>query len=156
MTDRFPHAELLLDQDLVTEAQEKRLTGMLAELGLRVDARRTLPDRGVAELGWVVLLALPLQGFLSELGAQIVKDVYAAVKSVLRREPRERTAAQPARELLVLHDSASGLRVVLEADLPPEAYQQLFELDMTAYHIGPLHYDLERGRWRSELDEAGE
>ncbi|MFE2942041.1 hypothetical protein ACFXKG_23775 [Streptomyces sp. NPDC059255] len=158
-------AELLLDRD-VTDAQKDQLVSMLGELGVRADARRALAHRGPAELGWVVLLALPLHSFLSGLGAEAVKDAYTGVKSLLRRGPRDAGAGAGSEEAggdagggeaggpLVLHDSVSGLRVVLEADLPAEAYRQLVALDLTAYRIGPLHYDRHRGTWRSELDEA--
>ena len=44
--------------------------------------------------------------------------------------------------------------VVLEADLPAEAYRQLTALDLSRFSHGPVHYDLGRGRWRAELDEA--
>ncbi|MEV7871018.1 hypothetical protein AB0P17_34085 [Streptomyces sp. NPDC088124] len=152
-------AELLLDRD-VTDAQKDQLVSMLGDLGVRADARRALAHRGPAELGWVVLLALPLHSFLSGLGAEAVKDVYTGVKSLLRRGPRGDGAGSGGGDAgedgapLVLHDSVSGLRVVLEADLPAEAYRQLVALDLTAYRIGPLHYDRHRGTWRSELDEA--
>lgn len=55
---------------------------------------------------------------------------------------------------LVLQDPGTRLRIVLEADLPEEAYAQLTRLDLTAFRIGPLHYDRALGRWRSPLDEA--
>jgi hypothetical protein len=42
--------------------------------------------------------------------------------------------------------------VVLEADLPIEAYQALVALDLLAFRQGPVHYDRQRGTWRSELN----
>ncbi|MDQ3055753.1 MAG: hypothetical protein M3R66_18645, partial [Actinomycetota bacterium] len=47
----------------------------------------------------------------------------------------------------------SGGQVVLEADLPAEAYEALVALDLSAFRQGPVHYDRQRGRWRSEPDE---
>ncbi len=44
-------------------------------------------------------------------------------------------------------------QVVLEADLPAEAYEALVALDLSAFRQGPVHYDRQRGRWRSEPDE---
>jgi hypothetical protein len=38
--------------------------------------------------------------------------------------------------------------------LPDVAYQQLVGLDLARFHLGPLHYDRQQRRWRSELDEA--
>lgn len=53
----------------------------------------------------------------------------------------------------MLQDAVTGLRVVLEPDLPAESYRQLLSLDLTKFTHGPLHYDPARARWRSELDE---
>jgi hypothetical protein len=39
--------------------------------------------------------------------------------------------------------------VVLEADLPAEAYEALVALDLSVFRQGPVHYDRQRGRWRS-------
>jgi hypothetical protein len=44
--------------------------------------------------------------------------------------------------------------LVLEADLPGDAYSKLMALDLSQFSIGPLHYDQARHCWRSELDEA--
>jgi hypothetical protein len=55
--------------------------------------------------------------------------------------------------VLVPQDAATRLRVVLEADLLAEAYQALVALDLSAFRQGPVHYDRQRGKWRSELDE---
>lgn len=52
-----------------------------------------------------------------------------------------------------MQDAATRLQVVLEADLPAEAYQALVTLDLSAFGQGPAHYDRHRGEWRSELNE---
>jgi hypothetical protein len=36
--------------------------------------------------------------------------------------------------------------VVLEADLPAEAYEALVALDLSVFRQGPVHYDRQRGR----------
>jgi hypothetical protein len=75
---------------------------------------------------------------------------YAGLKKLVSRLHHGKTAAVP----LVLSDPDTGLRIVLDADLPIDAYKQLCDLDLAKYRIGPLHYDQAHGRWRSELDEA--
>jgi hypothetical protein len=66
-----------------------------------------------------------------------------------------RRAPAPARARpLVLRDAASGLRVVLDRDLPAEGYQQLLVLDLSQFQAGPVHYDRAADRWRSEIDES--
>ncbi|MGH4023069.1 MAG: hypothetical protein ACRDRV_00620 [Pseudonocardiaceae bacterium] len=153
MVDAPLSAELLLSSD-VSEEQIQDLVTTFSRFGVTTRVRSLLNHRGPADLEWLVLAALPLQAFLSGLGAEAVKDVYASLMRLVRRLPG---TSQPAANVvpLVLQDSRSGVRIVLEPDLPGQAYQQLWELDLTQYRIGPLHYDRAGQRWRSELDEAG-
>lgn len=134
-------------------------------------------------LTWVVLAALPLQAFLSVLGEKLADDAHdrllAAVRQVadryeaIRRGRAGRAVAvaagdgeagpagaggdsrSPASPMpLVLMDSDSRLKIVIEADLPAESIGPLVALDLSQFKIGPVHYDKAAGRWRSELDEA--
>ncbi|MFD9886011.1 hypothetical protein ACFWZT_31655 [Streptomyces alboflavus] len=153
MPDAPPlRAELLLDQE-APEALGQDLTAALDGLGVRTArVRRTVDHRGVGDLPWLVLVSLPLQAFLGGLGAEAVRDAYASFKGVVRRAAGRGDGGAP--RPLVLQDDRSGLSVVLEPDLPAEAYEQLLGLDLTTFRMGPLHYDRRLGRWRSELDEA--
>ncbi|MEU6002398.1 hypothetical protein ABZ837_31885 [Streptomyces sp. NPDC047197] len=156
MTDTPLPAELLLDRDASDELR-RDLVSALEGLGVRTArVRRAVDHRGAADIPWIMLASLPLQAFLSGLGAEAVKDSYAALKDVVRRSARaaDSTAAASAPRPLVLQDRRTGLRVVLEPGLPGEAYDQLLGLDLARFGEGPLHYDREQGRWRSELDEA--
>jgi hypothetical protein len=147
-----PRAELIFDHEIADELEEQ-LVATFREFGYEIEFRRTLTHRGVAELGWLVLAALPLQAFLSGLGSEAVKDIYASVRKLAKT--RTKKTVDTGRTIpLVLQDSNSDLKIILEPDLPEEAYQQLAGLDLSAYRIGPLHYDRHRKMWRSELDEA--
>ncbi|GAB2869224.1 hypothetical protein GCM10027074_41140 [Streptomyces deserti] len=156
MTEAPLRAELLFAQE-VSEVLEKELTARFRELGMpAVRVRRALSHRGPAELQWLVLASLPLQAFLSGLGSEAVKDGYLALKDLVSRLFRRDGTAQgeATPRPLVLQDERSGLRIVLEPDLPQRAYEQLAVLDLTQFSVGPLHYDRALRRWRSELDEA--
>ncbi|WJV45510.1 hypothetical protein [Streptomyces flavofungini] len=156
MPDALPlRAEVLLDQD-APEALAQDLVAALDDLGVRTArVRRAVAHRGVGDLAWLALASLPLQAFLSGLGAEAVRDAYASLKGLVRRGADPGAAgADGAPRPLVLQDDRSGLSVVLEPDLPAEAYEQLLGLDLTTFQVGPLHYDRQLGRWRSELDEA--
>ncbi|MEV0258890.1 hypothetical protein AB0H82_32090 [Streptomyces sp. NPDC050732] len=166
MTDAPPRAELLLDRE-VPEDLRQELVAAFDRLGVPpVRVRRTLDHRGAADIPWIVLASLPLQAFLSGLGAEAVKDAYDAFKGVVRRtarpaspadgtmgEARETRETREARPM-VLRDAVTGLDIVLEPDLPAEAYETLTALDLAEFAVGPLHYDRAQGRWRSVLDEA--
>ncbi|MWA14322.1 hypothetical protein [Streptomyces sp. BA2] len=159
MTDAPPlPAELLLDRD-ASDDLRRDLVSALEGLGVHTArVRRAVDHRGAADIPWIMLASLPLQAFLSGLGAEAVKDSYAALKDVVRRSSHSADPADPssgpAPRPLVLQDRRTGLRVVLEPGLPGEAYEQLLGLDLARFSEGPLHYDREQGRWRSELDEA--
>lgn len=146
-----PHAELLFDHGISVELAGD-LEATFRQLGFVTSARRRLPHRGPNELTWLMLAALPLQAFLTGIGAEAVKDVYAKAKQLA---PSGRKAGGAGNQVpLVLQDTRTELRIVLEADLPAEAIRQLVGLDLGAYRAGPLHYDQRQKKWRSELDEA--
>jgi hypothetical protein len=121
---------------------------LLAGLGVEAVVERTLPHRAASPFDWIVLLALPLHALLSTVGALAMTDLYAAAKRLGSKR------SESARPPLVLEDSGTGLRVILEADLPPEALAKLCELELHRFRHGPLRYDKDRKAWRSELDEA--
>lgn len=156
MTRTPLRAELLVDEELPNALRHELLT-TLAGLGVHPGTvRAPVTHRGPAELGWLVLVSLPLHAFLSGLGQEAVRDAYQALRRLVTALARHRRRVDdtPPPRPLVLHDTHSGVRVVLEPDLPPAAYTQLHTLDLTTFRHGPVHYDRARQRWRSELDEA--
>ena len=148
-------AEVFLDGQIPAD-EEWTLVDALAVLGVRTHAKVVPARRGLGELHWLVLVSLPLQAFLTSVGSRLAEDAYQgfqrAVGRLLGRAQGQPAAEQP--RPMVLQDTASGLQVVLEADLPDAAYQQLVAMDLAKFHLGPLHYDRQQRRWRSELDEA--
>lgn len=134
--------------------QERIITEAFEAVAGPVRIRRALAYRGPAELQWLVLAALPLQAFLSGLGGAATEDAYEGLKHLVNRVLGRPSKQSDDGRVLVLRDTGSNLEIVLEADLPAAAYQQLLQLDLSRFRRGPLHYDLARGRWRSELDEA--
>jgi hypothetical protein len=147
--DPPPRAELLFDHEISTELAGN-LEGTFRRLGFVTNTRRRLPHRGPDEFTWLMLAALPLQAFLSGIGSEVVKDLYAKAK---RLSPSGRKVDE-AQIPLVLQDTKTELKIVLDADLPAEAIRQLVGLDLGGYRFGPLHYDQQQKKWRSAVDEA--
>jgi hypothetical protein len=146
-------ADVLIDGDVPVD-QERLLVDALARLGVTARTRVVPARRGVQELGWVVLASLPLQAFLTKLGSSVAEEAVQGLRSLVRRL-LHRDAPTPAEgRPMVLRDAATGLEVVLEPDLPDEAFRALVGLDLSQFELGPVHFDRHRGRWRSELDEA--
>ena len=147
-------ADVLIDAEVPAD-QERLLEEALAGLGVTARTRVVPPRRGVTELSWLVLVSLPLQAFLSNVGGRLADDAYRALRAVVRRLAHRDRPTPGAQRPMVLRDVATGLQVVLEPDLPDGAYRQLVALDLSQFQFGPVHYDRHRSRWRSELDEAG-
>ena len=146
-------ADLFVDPQLAQELQDLAI-GSMAALGVSARVRIVPPRRGGSELQWLVLAALPLQAFLTSIGGKIADDAYTGFQSAVNKLLRRESPQLPHPRPMVLQDTVSGLRIVLDHDLPPEGYQQLLTLDLSRYRLGPVHYDRVHQRWRSELDET--
>lgn len=150
------HADVFVDKPIAA-AEVDRIAAQFAAIGLTTDLRVAAPRRSLEDVTLVILAALPFQPFVSQLATDFADDAYARLKAfatnVLHRKKPADAGAEAPKDVLVLQDTATGVRVVLEPDLPAESYRQLLSLDLTKFAQGPVHYDLARKRWRSELDE---
>ena len=152
-------AEILVAERL-SEAGSRELVRAFEEVGLAAVVREVPPRRGLEDLAWLALVAIPLKPFYDELAKDVAADGYRRLKSAAtavfqRVGGTERTSSgTPDPRLLLLEDTATGVQIVIEPDLPDESYAQLLELDLSTFRHGPVHYDRHRRRWRSERDEA--
>jgi hypothetical protein len=120
----------------------------LATIGVTATAQLAPTQRTLDGVGWLVLAVLPLQAFLSGLGSKLAEDVHHGLKDVVDRILHRSNPGRHERAL-VLQDRATGIQVVLESDLPTEAYRQLVTLDLSAFQGGPVRYDRNRNTWQS-------
>ncbi|MFF4506562.1 hypothetical protein [Streptomyces sp. NPDC001401] len=164
INEPLAHIELLLRRDVDSEAACE-LRDRFEKLGFATDVRHVHHARDVGVIVWLVLAALPLRAFLDGVAGQAATDSYQGIKRLVEClvPGRERLLADesaatvpvqaPAVAPLVLQDWGSGLQVVLEADLPPEAYRQLVGLDLSDFRTGPVRYDKDLACWRPVPDE---
>lgn len=153
MSNRDPLAAEVLVKAEVSAEEEQTIVEAFRALDVAARTRMAPTLRGIEQLHWLVLAALPLQAFLSGFGSVIAEDVAQGLKRLVGRVFGAKRQTASSAQVLVLQDTATRLQVVLEANLPTEAYQALVALDLSAFRQGPVHYDRQRGRWRSELDE---
>ena len=152
--DRAPAADVLLAEAVPPEA-EAEIQRLFGDLGMTVRTRSVPAQRGLSDVTWLVLATLPLEAFVKALVGDLTEDAYGRLKVLLARLRRHGAArSEEDPRPMVLQDPVSRLRVVLEPDLPMAAYKQLIKLDLSRFRQGPLHYDQQRSRWRSELDES--
>jgi hypothetical protein len=138
-------------------ADEHDVMEAFATAGVAATIRSAPTQRSLNGVEWLVLAMLPLHAFLSGLGSNLAEDLYQGLKDVVGRILRRSKPGRHERAL-VLQDTATGLQVVLEAELPIEAYQQLVTLDLSAFHGGTMRYDRSRNAWQSNpvSEPAGE
>jgi hypothetical protein len=129
-------------------ADEHDVMEAFATIGVAATTRLAPTQRTLNGAEWLVLAMLPLQAFLSGLGSKLAEDVHQSLKGVAGRILRRSNPGRHER-VLVLQDAATGLQVVLEPDLPIEAYRHLVTLDLSAFHGGPVRYDRSRNAWQS-------
>jgi hypothetical protein len=145
-------AEVLISEQISAD-EAVRIAAEFSSVGLTADLRVVAPKRSVGDIAWLLLAALPLQPFFNRLADDFADDVHERLKTFVTRVLRRQPSANRPKPVLVLQDTLSGVQVVLEPDLPAESYRQLLTFDLSTVRRGPLHYDLHRRRWRSELDE---
>ncbi len=153
MSNRDPLAAEVLITAEVSAEEEQAIVEAFRALDVAARTRMVPTRRGLEQLHWLVLAALPLHAFLSGLGSAAAQDVAQGLKRLVGRVVGAKHKTASSEQVLVLQDAATQLQIVLEADLPADAYQALGALDLSAFRQGSVHYDRQRGRWRSELDE---
>jgi hypothetical protein len=118
--------------------------------GLDPYTRRMPPRRG-AELSWLLMMAIPAEilakAVLEKVGADAYEGLRGLVQRVLRRHGRDASAAPGG---VVIESASSGAQFALEADLPIEAYRQLFDDIANGSPADGLRmFDREHQRWRA-------
>jgi hypothetical protein len=129
-------------------ADEHDVIEAFATAGVAATIRLAPAQRSLNGAEWLVLAVLPLHAFLSGLGSNLAEDLYQGLKDVVGRILRRSKPGRHKRAL-VLQDTATGLQVVLEPDLPIEAYRELVALDLSAFHVGTVRYNRSRNAWQS-------
>ena len=137
----------------VSADREQKIDEAFRSLEIAARTRLVPTRRGLGELPWLVLALVPLQAFLSGLGSGVAADAHRGLRRLVSEVIKAGSEVPEPDQVLVLQDSATRMQVVLDADLPTEAYRQLIALDFSEIRRGPIHYDRQRRAWRSELDE---
>ncbi|MDC0772721.1 hypothetical protein [Streptomyces sp. HD] len=136
-----------------TAEQQATLYEGLAGLGVRAQGA-VVGNYRSATLTWMVLVVLPLSGFLQECGKNLAQDAYRELKGVIGGALRRTTGTAPEPEpvveddpVLMLEDAETTVRLVFTPDLPDDAFRQLFDLDLSSSPGRTMRYVSERNRW---------
>ncbi|MGH3873061.1 MAG: hypothetical protein ACRDSR_16405 [Pseudonocardiaceae bacterium] len=109
---------------------------------------RVMPPRRDIDPSWLVLITFPLQTMLQVALERMGADAFERLRRLagtLRNRPRRRVAGHS--ELVILKCTDSSARIVLEPDLPQDAYRVLVEQVVPLVIDGEWRYDRQRARW---------
>jgi hypothetical protein len=154
LEDAVTHVTVQLVREIPV-GEEDELKQALVAAGFAVSAKELPPVRGTELFDAVALMMIPLHAFLSAAGSKAGAEVWPLFKAgVMRILHRKTPGHEGAGRPLVVQDTVTGLKIVMDRDLPDEAYEALRELDLSVFHQGPIDWDRSHRRWRSLTDEV--
>lgn len=121
----------------------------LEAAGMQATIRVMPPRRGV-DPSWLLLITFPMQTMLKVALERMAADAFEHLKRLagsLHNRSRARVAAPS--DLVILKCTDSSARIVLEPDLPLDAYRILVEQVVPIVRDGEWRYDRQRARWSS-------
>jgi hypothetical protein len=102
------------------------------------------------ELPWVVMATVPITAFLSAFAAAAGKDAYDTLKNLVCKIWVKRTKNSGSSGNFILIDSKSGIWVLLDPDIPSDAYSELAKLDINSLtNPNAIKYDKDKKKWIS-------
>jgi hypothetical protein len=134
-------ASTALDAGDLSEIEDQ-----VRQWGLGTRTSRMPPRRGAAELSWLLLMTIPAEvvakSMLEKLGTELYQGLRGIVQRVLRNHHRTAPGG------VVVESATTGAQFALEADLPVEAYRQLFdEIAAGTAADGVRTFDRDHQRW---------
>lgn len=103
---------------------------------------------------WTVILFAPINELVTQLGAAATKNLVGTIWTARVKQ----TGSRGNDGLVMLVDEETGIRSILERDMPDDAYDILTDLDFKAFRSDPLQFYRDRGRhgrWRSPDNVSG-
>ena len=127
---------------------EARVREAFAELDVNARVRTAAygEDPG---LSWLLVASVSTRLLFENMAHRA--DVASQIRELARRTLLR--GADGRGGLLMLHDTETGIAIVLAANLPEAAFRSLPELDLLQFTFGPVHYDPVARAWRSLFDE---
>jgi hypothetical protein len=139
----------VLVHDVLSTDDLSRVRTALEAAGMQATIRVMPPRRGI-DPSWLLLITFPahtmLKVALERMGAEAFEQL-KRLAGALRNRTRARAAAPS--DLLILQCTDSSARIVLEPDLPQDAYRILVEQVVHIVRDGEWRYDRQRARWSS-------
>jgi hypothetical protein len=140
--------ELMMDVEARPE-ERQAVADALREFQCEAGNIGGLHRRSIGDLPWTVYLETSLrlffEGFATTFGAGAALALMSLVKKIFKARGKSGREGS-----VTLIDNDTYIHVVINQELPEEAYQRLLDLDFTDIdgECGQLHYDPETGEWK--------
>jgi hypothetical protein len=142
-------SEVLLEAE-ATPQEVAAVEAALREVGIDWPVVAALERRGIGDYPWVIMLAGPpsvVFGVFAKKFAELAaEDVYVSLKKWVRQLASSR---RDSNGTITINDPASGTVILLDPELPDEAYRQLPAVDpeRDGGEARYLSWNNEEGRW---------
>jgi hypothetical protein len=107
----------------------------------------TYERKSIGDLPWTVMIMVPITAFFTGIRAAAGADAYKVLKRLVIDIWTASRGPDGYRGVTILRDRESGDYIILEPDLPDEAYATLAEADPSDTRDGVLKYDRRRKHW---------
>jgi hypothetical protein len=131
--------------DLIDEAADREYYGYRdRDMPAMLDLDSGLPP----EFPWLVVITVPLGTFLASFMTEAGKDAYLGLKDLVGQlHAKVRRSHGTGESIVQLRDPGLEMSLDLDADLPDQAYRDLWAMELPRL---PEDYDLDRLNWRDE------
>lgn len=143
--------EVSLEEGALPEEVEA-VRKAFADLNLAAKVEANYVRRGIGDYPWAILIALPLIPFLKAFGEAAGKDAWELLRDLTGKlyEARKRSRAKEGSPVIV--DEDTGLWVILDSEIPADAFEQLLEFDISSAEAKHLQWDPVSRRWYDAWD----
>jgi hypothetical protein len=139
--------EVLLDSSAPAE-DVAAVREAFNDAGLMVTVRPSYERKGIGDFPWIVMVSAPLTAFLMAFAAAAGKESYEGLKKLVRSIWAKRTKTSGLSGSFTIVDSKSGVWVLLDPDIPDDAYSALAKLDMDSMkRPNVIKYDKDKKQW---------
>ena len=139
--------EILLDAEALPR-EIAAVEAVAQKEGIRGSVRAAFFRKSLGDLPWVIYLLAPVlvfcSAFLKGAGQEAGRDTYQALRGLVERLYHARRNRHGG---VIVRDSDTFTEIVLQDDLPEEAYRQLAQMGPKRLEGGYWVWDSEQNRW---------
>ena len=139
--------DILMDSD-ANASEVEAVTDVAREIGIHGSVQADYSSRAAIELPWVIFLLAPVgvffSAFFTALGQEAGRDAYPGIRRLISRFFGARRNSNGS---VVLLDENTRTHIVLDADVPEEAYRQLAQKGLEQLKGGYWTWDSKLNVW---------